>query len=81
MDRGIQGEESRSSESNIRGNFGGFASNTGITMDMGDVQFAELSEGTLNQIRKLEHTLRKETQRHIYLLAYEKPSDSPIPHH
>lgn len=52
-----------------------------MTMDMGDVEFAELSEGTLNQIRKLEHSLRRETQRDIYLLAYEKPNDSPIPRH
>lgn len=79
MDRGTQGEQNRRSESGMDGNLG-FAG-TGMTMDMGDVQFADLSEGTLNQIRKLEHTLRRETQRNIYLLAYEKPNDSPIPHH
>lgn len=53
----------------------------GMTMHMGDVQFANLSEGTLNQIRKLEHSLRKETQKDLYLLAYEKPNTSPIPRH
>lgn len=74
-------EKATSSEAAINTNFGAFARNNRVTMDMGDVQFADLSEGTLNQIRKLEHSLRKETQRDIYLLAYERPSSSPIPRH
>lgn len=50
-------------------------------LEMNDVKFATLPESTLNQIRKLEHALRRETERDIFLLAYEKPNDSPIPHH
>ncbi len=81
MDSDMEKSIPTSSKAAIDTNFGAFARNSGLTMDMGDVQFASLSEGTLNQIRKLEHSLRKETQRDIYLLAYERPSNSPIPRH
>ncbi|QSO55444.1 hypothetical protein JZ785_22990 [Alicyclobacillus curvatus] len=80
MDSDMEKSTSHSSDAAMD-TFGAFARNNGVTMDMGDVQFANLSEGTLNQIRKLEHSLRRETQQDIYLLAYEKPNNSPIPRH
>ncbi|MFB5193049.1 hypothetical protein [Alicyclobacillus fastidiosus] len=46
-------------------------------MDMEDVKFAQLSQDTLNDIKRLEEQLRAETHRDIILLAYEESAPKP----